>query len=76
MARFAEEYLCVPMAKFAKIDVIEEGSAVYLEGEALRRVKVKNRRKGGKMQLNSPSLLGILSQNVEVSLSGFSWTFL
>ena len=63
------------MAKFAKIDVIEAGSAVYLEGEALRRVKVKNRRKGGKMQLNSPSLLGILSQNVEGSLSGFSWTF-
>ena len=66
--RFAEEYLCVPIAKFAKIEVIEEGSSVYLEGEALRRVKVKNRKKGGKMQLNSPSVLGILSQNVEGSL--------
>ena len=66
--RFAEEYLCVPIAKFAKIDVIEEGSSVYLEGETLKKIKVKNRRKGGKMQLNSPSMLGILSQNVEGSL--------
>ena len=66
--RFAEEYLCVPIAKFAKIDVIEEGSSVYLEGETLKKIRVKNRRKGGKMQLNSPSVLAILSQNVEGSL--------
>ena len=66
--RFAEEYLCVPIAKFAKIEVIEEGSSVYLEGETLKKIRVKNRRKGGKMQLNSPSVLAILSQNVEGSL--------
>ena len=65
--RFAQEYLSITIAKFAKIDVIEEGSAVYMEGESLKRIKVKNRRKEGKMQLNSPSVLGILSRNVEGS---------
>ena len=67
--RFAQEYLCIPVAKFAKIDVIEEGPAVYLEGESLKRIKVKNRRREGKMQLNSPSVLSILSRNVEGSQS-------
>ena len=65
--RFAQDYLCIPVAKFAKIDVIEEGSAIYLKGEPLKRVKVKYRRKEGKMQLNSPSVLSILSRNVEGS---------
>ena len=73
--RFAEAYLCVPIAKFAKIDVIEEGSNVYLEGDTLRRVIVKNRRKGGKMQFDCPSLLGILSLNVKGSYGSFSRIF-
>ena len=41
LARFAEDYLCVPIAKFAKIDIVEDKSAIYLEGAALRRVKVR-----------------------------------
>ena len=42
LARFAEDYLCVPIAKFAKIDVVEDKSDVYLEGAALQRVKVRH----------------------------------